>query len=155
LLLLLLTTAAISQPHHATAVGTEKPVANERTTPQHLRQSEIVSNLLCIHDGHSYYYKGHDRDPFALSSYVQGTQHYWSGGGTDWGEGSWTNPGAGGLGMYSAFQESYGAEFVRLYGYNNAGAWSPSEQLLAGYRAVVRIGSYVPWPNTRIPCGLA
>lgn len=128
----------------------------ERVTIQEyanaIAQSEIVANLLCIHDGHSYNYRGFPHDPFRLSSYVQGRQNYWATGLIDWGEGSWFSPGAGGLGMYNAFQETYGSQYVAMYG--TADHWPVSAQLHAAYNAVRINGSYGSWPNTRLPCGL-
>lgn len=131
----------------------------ERVTIQEyanaIAQSEIVANLLCIHDGHSYNYRGFPHDPFRLSSYVQGRQNYWSYGGIDSGEGSWTDDSSaqqGGLQMDYGFQTTYGERFYHRYG--NASHWPVYAQLETAYKAVVSLGSYRSWPNTRFPCGL-
>lgn len=73
-------------------------------------------------------------------------------------EGAWNayNPAGpyyGGLQMDSAFMSSWGSDMLSKYGGRDARYWSPLDQLIVGYRAVVSIG-YGPWPNTRLMCGI-
>src|SRR5262245_1360977 len=70
-------------------------------------------------------------------------------------EGSWTDPNApywGGLQMDLSFQAAYAPRRLKREG--TADHWSPTHQLRAGVRAVLRRG-YSPWPNTSRSCGLA
>jgi hypothetical protein len=70
-------------------------------------------------------------------------------------EGAWTantgNGYQGGLQMSARFQQTYGAEYVSLFG--GAHRWPPMIQIAVAIRAYAHEG-YGPWPNTRRLCGL-
>lgn len=70
-------------------------------------------------------------------------------------EGRWNDPGAphwGGLQMDSAFQHSYGREFLRYFG--TADRWPTSVQIAVAIRAYIAGRGFLPWPNTARLCGL-
>lgn len=74
------------------------------------------------------------------------------------GEGWWTtNTGNGYYGRFQAdtsFAKTYNPAAARAHGpYAYAPAWSPSEQVLMGYRGW-RARGYSPWPTTGRRCGL-
>jgi hypothetical protein len=63
----------------------------------------------------------------------------------------------GGLQMDRGFIATYGGDMVRKYGGRLADAWSPRDQMVVAWRAVVgyhgvRARGYGPWPNTRHGC---
>ena len=128
-------------------------LAQERTSEIHVALTTtviIVSNLLCIHDGHHYTPRaGAARNPYRLSNYVQGSPV----GGN--GEGSWTDHNApqwGGLQMDYGFQTHWGDVFYRRWG--TADNWPVWAQLLTATQAVRHLHSYHSWPETRLRCGI-
>lgn len=70
-------------------------------------------------------------------------------------EGSWTantgNGYHGRLQMDSAFERSYGSEFVSMWGH--AEKWPAGVQIAVAMRAYASRG-FAPWPNTSRMCGL-
>lgn len=63
----------------------------------------------------------------------------------------------GGLQMDRGFIATYGGDMVRKYGGRLADAWSPRDQMVVAWRAVVGYAGfgprgYGPWPNTRRGC---
>lgn len=108
----------------------------------------IVQNLLCIHGGYHFKYKGKG-GPYRISSYIQvGTR-------LGNGEGSWTDhnsPQWGGLQMDLRFQTTYGNVYYKTYG--TADNWPAIDQIRTGVIAVIKLGSYQSWPNTAKVCGI-
>lgn len=75
-------------------------------------------------------------------------------------EAAWDDDGApfwGGLQMDWGFMHAYGLDKIKAYGGRLANAWSPRDQMVVAWRAVVGYGrfgprGYGPWPNTRRGC---
>lgn len=72
------------------------------------------------------------------------------------GEGAWNADGYyhGGLQMDRAFEEAWGPDMLHKYGGQDAGAWSPRDQMVVAQRAYLHRG-YEPWPQTSRACGLS
>lgn len=63
----------------------------------------------------------------------------------------------GGLQMDWGFMHTYGRDKIAAYGGRLANAWSPRDQMVVAWRAVVGYAGYGPrgygpWPNTRRGC---
>lgn len=74
-------------------------------------------------------------------------------------EAAWNDDAApfwGGLQMDRTFMLEYGRDMIRRY-HGWANRWSPRDQMVVAWRAVVGFAhwgprGYGPWPNTRIGC---
>jgi hypothetical protein len=75
-------------------------------------------------------------------------------------EAAWNDRGDpywGGLQMDRGFMGTYGRDMIRRYRGRLADAWSPRDQMVVAWRAVVGFAGfgprgYGPWPNTRRGC---
>lgn len=75
-------------------------------------------------------------------------------------EAAWNDPSDpywGGLQMDRGFMGEYGQDMIKAHDGGLADTWTPREQMVVAYRAVVGYHGtgargYGPWPNTRIGC---